>query len=271
LLVGYIHGVAVVLVCGQLGKLLGVDIDATKPVGQVVDAIQELGDASGTTVLVSAVALGALLVARSFIPRLPAALIVSAATSLVDPGAWRALRRVSRFELGIARRSCRRAGRAPGARDRSRAVDPRRRAPQCAATGRGTGLGRPARALGKRGAPSLRTGYPGRIFFANARYVKGRVREALRGAADESHWVVFDAEAVSHVDTTGVEAFRELAEGLPQDGVRLVVARMKPSVYEVLVAGGVAEAIGEERFFPTVRAAVAACVDGDTTYHASPT
>ena len=61
---GYIHGVAVVLVCGQLGKLLGVDIDATKPIGQVVEAIQELGDASGTTVLVSAVALGALLVAR---------------------------------------------------------------------------------------------------------------------------------------------------------------------------------------------------------------
>ena len=30
-LVGYIHGVAVVLVCSQLGKLLGVDIDASGP------------------------------------------------------------------------------------------------------------------------------------------------------------------------------------------------------------------------------------------------
>jgi SulP family sulfate permease len=30
-LIGYIHGVAVVLVCGQLGKLLGLDIDAQDP------------------------------------------------------------------------------------------------------------------------------------------------------------------------------------------------------------------------------------------------
>jgi sulfate permease, SulP family len=49
-LIGYIHGVAVVLVCGQLGKLLGVDINASKPIGQVVDAFQDLGDASGTTI-----------------------------------------------------------------------------------------------------------------------------------------------------------------------------------------------------------------------------
>jgi Sulfate permease family len=83
-LVGYIHGVAVVLVCGQLGKLLGVDIDATKPIGQLVDAIQELGNASGTTVIVSAIALGALLVARFFLPRLPAALIVVLASILVS-------------------------------------------------------------------------------------------------------------------------------------------------------------------------------------------
>ena len=92
-----------------------------------------------------------------------------------------------------------------------------------------------------------------RLFFANARYVKGRVREALR-APDEPHWLVFDAEAVSHVEATGVEALRELAVRLPRDGVGPVVARMKPSVHEVLVASGVAEAIGESassrRFAP---------------------
>ena len=48
-LIGYIHGVAIVLVCGQLGKLLGIDIDASKPIGQVVEALQELGEVSGTT------------------------------------------------------------------------------------------------------------------------------------------------------------------------------------------------------------------------------
>ena len=53
-----------------------------------------------------------------------------------------------------------------------------------------------------------------RLFFANARYVKGRVREALRGAPDAARWLVFDAESVTHVDATGVEALRELAAEL---------------------------------------------------------
>jgi sulfate permease, SulP family len=109
-----------------------------------------------------------------------------------------------------------------------------------------------------------------RLFFANARYVKGRVREALRGAPDESHWLVFDAEVLSHVDSTGVEALRELAVALPRDGVGLVMARTKPSVHRVLVAGGVADAIGEDRFLPTVRAAVAACRERDTAHPRSP-
>jgi MFS superfamily sulfate permease-like transporter len=34
-----------------------------------------------------------------------------------------------------------------------------------------------------------------RLFFANQSYVKGRVREAVRGAGTETHDVVLDAEA----------------------------------------------------------------------------
>ena len=34
-LVGYIHGVAVVLIIGQLGKLTGVDVDAGDPIPQL--------------------------------------------------------------------------------------------------------------------------------------------------------------------------------------------------------------------------------------------
>ncbi len=75
---------------------------------------------------------------------------------------------------------------------------------------------------------------------------------------------------MSHVDATGLEALRELAIGLPRDGVRLAVARMRPQVYERLVAGGVVEEIGEERFFPTVRAAVAACLEDEPAHAKSP-
>ena len=37
-----------------------------------------------------------------------------------------------------------------------------------------------------------------RLFFANARYFVGRVHEAIRAAPGPVHWLVFDAEAVTH-------------------------------------------------------------------------
>ena len=49
----------------------------------------------------------------------------------------------------------------------------------------------------------------------------------------------------------------------------LVVTRMKPAVLERLVAGGIAEEIGEERF-RTVRAAVEFCLEYDAAAAESP-
>ena len=75
-LVGYIHGVAVVLVIGQLGKLLGLSITATEPLPQLWEVVRELGSVSGLTVALAAGSLATLLVLRRFMPRLPAALVV---------------------------------------------------------------------------------------------------------------------------------------------------------------------------------------------------
>ena len=425
-LIGYIHGVAVVLVCGQLGKLLGIDIDASEPIGQVVEAVQELGDVSGATVLVSTISLAALLLARSFLPRIPAALvvvvasivfswaldleadgvavigaipsglpsfeiptpplddvvdllpaalgiflvsfgdgiltartfagkrsqhvranqellafsgmsaaagvtqgfplgasgsrttvndqmgaltqiaglvaagavalvllfltepmsylpkavlgavIVSAAIGLVDSAAWRGLVLVSRFEVGIAAVTT--LGvvvlgvlNALAIAVALSIVDVVRRSarPHDAVLG---WVDRLERYGNVQLHPSARV-TPGvvvyrlddRLFFANARYVKGRVREALRGAPSPARWLVFDAESVAHVDATGIEALRELHAELGREGVTLVVARMRPHVREALAAAGLPDMIGAERFFPTVRAAVAYCLEHDAT------
>ena len=43
-LIGYIHGVAVVLIIGQLGKLLGLSIDAREPLAQLWEVLSELGE-----------------------------------------------------------------------------------------------------------------------------------------------------------------------------------------------------------------------------------
>src|SRR5581483_5037731 len=75
-LVGYIHGVAVVLVIGQLGKLLGLSIDAKDPLPQLWEVVKELGGVSGATVAIGAVSLGALLGLRLLMPKVPAALLI---------------------------------------------------------------------------------------------------------------------------------------------------------------------------------------------------
>src|SRR5262245_7880432 len=75
-LIGYLHGVAITLVIAQLGKMLGLDIDATESLDRLWEVIKELGEISGTTLAVSVVSLAALLVLRRFVPLLPGALIV---------------------------------------------------------------------------------------------------------------------------------------------------------------------------------------------------
>lgn len=75
-LIGYIHGVAVVLVIGQLGKMLGLSVDAREPLEQLWEALRELGDVSGATLEVGVTTLAALLLLRLLVPLVPAALLV---------------------------------------------------------------------------------------------------------------------------------------------------------------------------------------------------
>src|SRR5512143_102882 len=382
-LVGYIHGVAVVLVCGQLGKLLGLDIEAREPIGQLAEVVRELGDTSATTLLVGTVALAALLAARCVRPALPAALIVvaasilaswavdlqgegvavvgaipaglpplsiptppladtlllvpaaigillvafadgiltarslagkhgqhvranqellafsglsaaagvtqgfplgasgsrtavndqmgartqvaglvaaatialvllfftepmqylpkavlgavivSAAVGLVEPAAWRALRRVSRFEFGIAAATT--VGviafgvlQALVVAVALSIVDVVRRSaqPHDAVLGWVDRLGRygdvdlhPSARI----APEVVVyRLDDRLFFANARYVQGRVLEAVRGAPVPARWIIFDAEGVTDIDATGLGALAELKAALARDGITMV-------------------------------------------------
>jgi sulfate permease, SulP family len=93
-----------------------------------------------------------------------------------------------------------------------------------------------------------------RLFFANAGYVKGRVLEAVRGAPTATRMLVFDAEAVTHVDATGLAALEDLVEALRNDGTELSLARVKAPLRARLAESG----LSEIPIHPTVRAAVEA-------------
>jgi SulP family sulfate permease len=87
-LIGYIHGVAIVLVVAQFEKLFGLDVKASDPLPQLVEVVRELGDIQGATLAVGVIALVILLALRFLAPKVPAALLVVvgaiAASSALD-------------------------------------------------------------------------------------------------------------------------------------------------------------------------------------------
>jgi high affinity sulfate transporter 1 len=75
-LVGYLHGIVVVVIAGQLGKLTGNPSGEQDPIPQIVHFVTHLGDTHGMTLAVGVAALVVVLTLRRVAPRLPAALIV---------------------------------------------------------------------------------------------------------------------------------------------------------------------------------------------------
>ena len=73
------------------------------------------------------------------------------------------------------------------------------------------------------------------------------------------HWLVFDAEAVTHVDASGREALDELIRDLHDAGIGMAVARLKTRSMRHFDNAGLIAAIGAYRFYPTVQAAADAC------------
>ena len=77
-LLGYINGVALIVISSQLGKLLGISVGVDDFFAIVWEVLSELGDANGPTVLLSAVLLAAAIATRRILPALPPSLVVLA-------------------------------------------------------------------------------------------------------------------------------------------------------------------------------------------------
>jgi high affinity sulfate transporter 1 len=96
------------------------------------------------------------------------------------------------------------------------------------------------------------------LFFANAEYVKGRINEAVAGSPSEVEVFVFDGEALTALDSTGVEALEGIVAALRRRDITFTVARLRTAMRERFDRSGLTDQIGEEHFHPTVRAAVEA-------------
>ncbi|MEU4292838.1 sulfate permease [Kribbella sp. NPDC026596] len=86
-LVGYMAGIAVIMIAGQLGRLTGAPVSGDSPPAEVLSAIRLFGEWQLAPVLLSVTALASLLALARWAPRLPGPLIVVALAAFV---AWAA-------------------------------------------------------------------------------------------------------------------------------------------------------------------------------------
>lgn len=99
--------------------------------------------------------------------------------------------------------------------------------------------------------------YDSPLFFANAEDFKRRAMAALR-SAEHPAWLVLNVEANVEVDVTGLDAVEWLRSELDRQGIVLAMARVKQDLLDDLEAYGLAASIGHDRLYPTLPTAVAA-------------
>lgn len=95
------------------------------------------------------------------------------------------------------------------------------------------------------------------LFFVNADYFGDRVRLALH-SLPETEWLVLDASAMMHTDSSAMEALAGLKDELERRGVGFLLGGGHGRFREILRKSGVADLIGEDRIFTTAEGALAA-------------
>ena len=95
------------------------------------------------------------------------------------------------------------------------------------------------------------------LFFANAEFFKERILDAVTKSPSPVRRVVVAAEPVTSVDVTAADMLTDLAKTLLNAGIDLHFAELKDPVKDKLKRFGLFAIFGEDKFFPTIGAAVA--------------
>ncbi|MDD2057609.1 SulP family inorganic anion transporter [Pseudomonas sp. GD03860] len=95
------------------------------------------------------------------------------------------------------------------------------------------------------------------ILFFNADYFKMRLLEAVQ-REDEPRAVLFDAEAVSSIDVSGISVLREVRDTLNARGIHFGIARAQGRFLRMLVRSGIAREMEDGMLFGSVRSGIRA-------------
>jgi SulP family sulfate permease len=100
--------------------------------------------------------------------------------------------------------------------------------------------------------------YDSPLFFANADDFLTRALAAVDASRVPVRWFVLNTEAIVEVDITAADALEELRSTLVQRGIVVALARVKRDLADDLEPSGLLDRIGPDRVFPTLPTAVEA-------------
>jgi len=90
------------------------------------------------------------------------------------------------------------------------------------------------------------------LFFANADTVRMTITNRLAASAEPIESVLLDLELTNDLDVPSADMLKDLHNDLQATSVRLLLARVRPAVRDLLDRSGVTMAIGEEHIYSRV-------------------
>jgi SulP family sulfate permease len=94
------------------------------------------------------------------------------------------------------------------------------------------------------------------LLFSNAGHFVQRVRELILASPGKVRWFLLDAQAITDIDVTALEALHSLHEELNQQGIAFKIAHANRPLRALLERTGLAQEIGTDSFFPSVHECV---------------
>jgi len=94
--------------------------------------------------------------------------------------------------------------------------------------------------------------FDSRIYFANVNYLMERIEELLYLRKNKLNTLVIDAQSISSVDSSGMQALHDLLESCKASGIELVFTNVIGPVRDIFVREGFAEKIGRDHFFEQI-------------------
>ena len=90
------------------------------------------------------------------------------------------------------------------------------------------------------------------LFFSNAEFFEKEVLQDVAAAKDPVQRVLVDGETLNDIDTTGVDQLVKLHSDLERDGIELTFAEVRDPVRDTMRRAGAEVVIGAENFYGSV-------------------